>query len=182
MGMDRHSGSRRHRVNSHRYYKHLLLALLRKVDGLTVETYLRCTLRIIIVNLSSLRSRRMLLQLRTHLEEAGYYGNQPLRLLVRELIQLKCDQDMSNVIGRGRFSEFLSKRELRNLGIDYTGSIEEQLLELSNHDRSERPVEPVELQVELPALPIIFSDEQPEQLQLQDPPTPYLPVTEAELA
>jgi hypothetical protein len=132
MGMDRHNGSSRHRVNSHRYYKHLLLSLLRKVDGLLVETYLRCTLRIIIVNLSSLRSRRMLLQLRSHLEPVQYYGNQPLRSLVRELVQLKCDQDISNVIGRGRFSELLSKRELRNLGIDYTGSLEERLMELDN--------------------------------------------------
>jgi hypothetical protein len=124
MGMDRHSGSSRHRVNNHRYYKHLLLALLRRVDGLIVETYLRCTLRIIIVNLSSLRSRRMLLQLRSHLESSDYYGNQPLKKLIRELVQLKCDQDISNVIGRARFSEFLSKRELRNLGIDYAGTLE----------------------------------------------------------
>lgn len=145
MGMDRHSGSRRHRVNNHRYYKHLLMGLLRRVDELLVETYLRCTLRIIIVNLSSMRSKRMLLQLRSHLESAAYYGNEPLRAFLRELVQLKCDQDISTLVGRGRFSELLSKRELRTLELNYAGNfgdrpLEVEMRELRNEQRWMEPL------------------------------------------
>jgi hypothetical protein len=64
------------------------------------------------------------LQLRSHLECVDYYANPNLKRLIRELIMLKTDQDISNVIGRGRFSQFPSKREIRNLGIDYAGPVD----------------------------------------------------------
>lgn len=72
MGMDRHSGSRRYRFNCHRYYRHLLQSLLNRVEELQVEIHMRRTLRFIILNLSSMRSRRILLQLRTHLQHNNH--------------------------------------------------------------------------------------------------------------